>query len=106
MPWPDALRGPSILRGCVSVLLALAAAGCALFTCRPVTVVVAEKEERLDPRLVPAGLRTTETGKLEEVEKLRQVRTHRIRSQEGDWYQVSADAFKGAKVGSPIEVCR
>ena len=99
MSWPNALKG------CLGVLLALAAAGCTLFTCRPVTVVVAEKEERTQPQLQPAGVRTTDTGRVEEVEQLRRVRTYRIRSEDGGWYTVSADAFRAAKVGSPIEVC-
>ena len=98
---------PNPLKGCLSVLLALAAAGgCALFTCQPVTVIVAEKEERTQPRLTPAGVRTTETGRVEEVEQVRRARTYRVRSEDGDWYTVPADAFRGARVGSPIEVCR
>jgi len=72
-------------RGLMTPLLT-ATAGCALLTCQPVSAVVAEKDERIRLELVPVGRRTTEIGRLEEVEGVRQVRTYWVRSEEGRWY--------------------
>jgi len=106
-PWPKSLwEDHPRRRGLLALLLAAATAGCALLTCQPVSVLVAEKEERVRLELVPVGLRTTEIGRLEEVEGVRRVKTYWIRSEEGYWYSVSAHGFVAAQAGRPIEVCR
>lgn len=106
-PWPEAPSGNHPKRrGLLASLLAATTAGCALLTCQPVTVVVADKEERVRLELVPVGLRTTEIGRLEEVEGLRRVRTYWIRSDAGRWYDVSPVVYGLARAGEHAEVCR
>jgi hypothetical protein len=84
----------------------MVAGGCALFTCQPISVVVAEKQERQRVDIAPTGFRTDETGRVEEIETVRVVRTYWIRSEEGRWYSISAAEFEAAQVGQRIEVCR
>lgn len=93
-PCPNAFRA-------VGLLLAFLPAGCAVFTCRPISVVVAEKEERQRVDIVPIGFRTTETGRVEEVETVRVVWTYWVRSEEGRWYSVSAAEFEAARTRGP-----
>jgi hypothetical protein len=68
--------------------------------------MVADKEERERIDVTPTGFRTTETGRVEEVETVRVTRTYWIRSQEGRWYSVSAAEFEAIRVGQWMEVCR
>jgi hypothetical protein len=91
---------------CPLGLVVLAVSACALFTCQPVSVVVAEKEQRQRVDLVPVGFRTTETGRVEEVETARVTQTYWVRSEEGRWYSVPATDFEAAQVGRSLEVCR
>jgi hypothetical protein len=91
---------------CLLGLVVLAVSGCALFTCQPVSVVVAAKEERQRVDLAPAGFRMTETGRVEEVETVRVSQTYWVRSAEGRWYSVPATDFEAAQVGRSLEVCR
>ena len=87
-------------------VLLVATGGCALFTCQPISVVVAEKEERQRVDVIPIGFRTTETGRVEEAETVRVMRTYWVRSDEGRWYSVSAADFEPTQVGRSLEVCR
>lgn len=99
--------GPNaVLLILAAVMLAIIPAGCALVTCRPASIVVAEKDDRAHVEIVPAGLRTTGTGRLEEAEEFRLVRTYWVRSEEGHWYSVSATDFQAIRIGDPIKVCR
>jgi hypothetical protein len=91
---------------CPLGLAVLILGGCALVTCQPITVVVAEKQERQRVDVVPIRVRTTETGRVEEAETARVTRTYWIRSQEGPWYPVSTSEFEAAHVGQSIQVCR
>lgn len=84
----------------------MATGGCAVFTCQPISVVVAEKEERQRVDVTPIGFQTTETGRVEEVETVRVMRTYWVRSKEGRWYSIPAADFEAAYVGQPLEVCR
>ena len=93
---------PSIGR----LLLALALGGCATFVCEPLTVVVAKKEERTRVDVVPRGIRTTESGRVEEIETFQVVREYWIQARDGAWHRVSADQFKTAGVDRPLEICR
>ncbi len=87
-------------------LLPVLAASCASLTCRPVTVVVADKQERIRLERVPSGVRTTETGRLEEDRRAEIVRDYWVRDQGGRWYPVPPDQFRAAQVGESIAVCR
>jgi hypothetical protein len=87
-------------------LLVVIVGGCALVTCQPISVVVAEKQERQRVDVAPIGFRTTETGRVEEVETVRVARTYWVRSEEGRWYSVSIADFEAAQVGQRIKVCR
>ena len=94
------------MRWAAIALLAVLAASCASLTCRPVTVVVADKQERIRLERVPYGVRTTETGRLEEDRRAEIVRDYWVRDQDGRWYPVPPDQFRAARVGESIAVCR
>jgi hypothetical protein len=68
--------------------------------------VVADKQERTRLERVPYGVRTTETGRLEEDRRAEIVRDHWVRGQDGRWYRVSLDQFRAVQVGESIAVCR
>jgi len=87
-------------------LCVFALAGCALFVCRPVTVIVANKKELARLETVPGAMRTTETGRLEEdVRQSRTVREYWVQTREGTWYRVSAEQFRSAEVGHALDIC-
>ena len=87
-----------------ALALALALAGCAGVSCRPTRIAVVDKDERVraEPSL---GLRTTETGRLEE-KPASLVREYRVRADDGTWYRVSAAEFEAAQPGGTLEICR
>src|SRR5437879_5363573 len=86
------------------VLLALALAGCAPIACQNTGIVVAKKEERARPE-TPAGVRTTETGRME-TPLMVIVRDYWVQADNGSWYQISAEQYQAAEVGSRLEICR
>jgi hypothetical protein len=88
-----------------ALLLALAAS-CATPACHPLTIVVAQKEERARLERAPHGIRTTETGRLEEDRRTEIVRDYWVRAQDGTWYPVTLDRYRAAEVGQPLEICR
>jgi hypothetical protein len=88
------------------VLLPVLAASCSTPACRPLTIVVAQKEERARLESVPYGIRTTETGRLEEGRRTEIVRDYWVRAQDGTWYPVSMDRYRAVEVGQPLEICR
>ena len=89
-----------------SPLLFALATSCATLACHPLTVVVAQKEERARLERAPHGIRTTETGHLEENRRAEVVRDYWVRAQDGTWYPVPVDGYRAAKVGRPLELCR
>jgi hypothetical protein len=99
-------RRVGVVRWVVLALLAALAASCASFTCQPLTVVVADKQERTRLERVPYGVRTTETGRLEEDRRAEIVRDYWVRGQDGRWYPVPPDRYRAAQVGESVEVCR
>jgi hypothetical protein len=88
------------------VCLALFAAACATLTCRPLSVMVAEKEERARLDMVSRGVQTTETGHLEVLRAPEIVRDYWVRAEDGTWYRVSLDKFRAAEINRPLELCR
>ena len=96
------LVGPAV----AGVCLVLLAAACASFDCRPVSVTVAEKEERARLDMVPRGVETTATGRLEPLRAPEIVRDYWVRAGDGTWYRVSLDKFRAAEVGRPLELCQ
>ena len=87
-------------------LLVLLAAACAAFTCRPLSLTVAEKEERSRLDMVPRGMQTTGSGRLEVLRTPEIVRDYWVRAEDGTWYPVPLDKFQAAEVGRPLELCR
>jgi hypothetical protein len=85
-------------------VIAVALAGCASLACRPTTIVVAKKEERARPE-PSLGLRTTETGRLEE-RPMTVIRDYWVEAEDGSWHPVSADQFKAAQIKGRLEICR
>ena len=88
-----------------ALLLALAAS-CATPACRPLTIAVAQKEERARLERAPHGIRTTETGRLEEDRRTEIIRDYWVRAHDGTWYPVTLDRYRAAAVGQPLEICR
>lgn len=88
-----------------SLLLALAAS-CATPACHPPTIVVTQKEERARLERAPHGIRTTETGRLEEDRRTEIIRDYWVRAQDGTWYPVPLDRYRAAQVGQSFELCR
>ena len=88
-------------------LCVFALAGCTVFVCHPVTVIVANKKELARLETVPGAIRTTETGRLEEdVRQSRTVREYWVQSRDGGWYRVSAEKFRAAEVDRALEICK
>lgn len=90
----------------VRLAMALALGGCATGACHPVTVVVADKEERSRLEMMPRGFRTGATGQLEELREPVTVREYWVRSEQGAWLRVSADQYRLAEKGQPSTVCQ
>ena len=96
------LVGPAV----AGVCLVLLAAACTSFVCRPLSVTVAEKEERARLDTVPRGVETTATGRLDVLRAPEIVRDYWVRAGDGTWYRVSLDKFRAAEVGRPLEFCQ
>jgi len=103
-PVSDCMR--LLVLGAAGVLLPVLVAGCSVLACRPLTVTVAQKEERARLDTVSRGIRTTETGRLEELRVPEVVREYWVRAQHGSWYPISAERFRAAEVGDSVELCR
>ncbi len=100
-------RTAPVIRWIAGTLLLLAlTASCATPICHPLTIVVAEKEERARLETVPHGVRTTETGRLEEDRRPEVVRDYWVRAADGTWYQITLDRYRGVEIGQPLKVCR
>ena len=87
-----------------ALLLALILPACSVATCQPARIVVVKKDERVKPG-PSLSLRTTETGRIEEV-PAPLVREYRVQAEDGTWYRVSAEQFERAEVGGALEICR
>ena len=87
-----------------ALALTLLLPGCAGVACRPTRIVVIDKDDRVraEPSL---GLRTTETGRLEE-KPATLVREYRVQAEDGAWYRVSAAQFEAVRPGGSLEICR
>jgi hypothetical protein len=81
-------------------------AGCTSWTCRPSTIEVAKKDERATLETKSGVLRTTESGRVEEVIAPRIVREYWIQAADERWYRVSETTYRDAEVGRTLEVCR
>ncbi|HEX2442088.1 MAG TPA: hypothetical protein VHT71_27505 [Methylomirabilota bacterium] len=90
----------------VLITTMLGLGGCAALACAPVTIVVADKEER--PTLVsqPRGLRTDELGRVKEERRDSIGHEYWVRNADGHWVRVSEAQWQAAEPGRPLEVCR
>ena len=86
--------------------LVVTVGGCALFTCRPATIVVVDKEvqARLERRVI--GLHTDPLGRVGEDVRYEIVREYRVRGDDGAWYRTGAAEWAEATPGLPLTVCR
>jgi hypothetical protein len=95
-------------RRLIALPVALAAAfhGCASVACTPVTIVVADKDER--PRLSsePRGLRADELGRVKEQRREVIVPEYWVRDRAGRWYRVGGAEWRTAEPGQPLALCR
>ena len=100
-------RTAPVIRLIAGTLLLLAlAASCTTLICHPLTIVVAGKEQRERLETVPHGIRTTETGRLEEDRRPEVVHDYWARAADGTWYPITLDRYRGVEVGQPLEICR
>ena len=67
---------------------------------------MAQKEERARLDMVPRGVETIPTGRLDDLRAPEIVRDYWVRAEDGTWYRVSLDKFRAAEVGRPVEICR
>lgn len=104
--WAPKADGWLVGPAAAGVGLVLLAAACASFACRPLSVTVAEKEERARLDMVPRGVQTTEAGRLDVLRTPEIVRDYWVRAEDGTWYPVSFDRFRAAEIGRPLELCR
>jgi hypothetical protein len=81
-------------------------AGCSSWNCRPATIEVAKKDERATLETKSGILRTTESGRVEEVIAPRIAREYWIQAADERWYRVSETTYRDAEIGRPLEVCR
>ena len=83
----------------------LASGGCAFFTCEPITVTVARKQEygRLETPF--RGYQTTPSGGLEPITEPTLAWQYWVQAEGGPWYRVSAEEYRTAEPGQPIRVC-
>jgi hypothetical protein len=86
--------------------LAVLGVSCSVPTCRPLSIVVADREERSRLERVPRGIRTTETGQLEEARRTEVVRDYWVRALDGTWYRVPVERYQAAEIGRALEICR
>ncbi|MBI1736951.1 MAG: hypothetical protein HYR51_17415 [Candidatus Rokubacteria bacterium] len=97
---------PRHLSRSIPVLVALALTACAPLSCQPVSIVVAEKEERARVQDEVVGIRTTESGRTEEVRRIVRVPEFYLRGTDGRWYRVSKEVYGAAAPGQSLQVCR
>jgi hypothetical protein len=85
--------------------LAALVTGCASTQCAPVSVVVAQKEERSQLRTEVRGMRTSGTGAV--VEDRRDVIVHEfwVRGTDGQWYQVGEPQWRAVEPGATLSLC-
>jgi hypothetical protein len=89
----------------ILLLVLYLAPGCATVSCKPISIVVAKKEERVVSELRPAGTRATPTGGMEEVQRQVRVREYWVQSKEQRWYRISEDKYEVTVPERSIEVC-
>jgi hypothetical protein len=87
-----------------ALFLALVFPGCARVACQPTSIVVIKKDERIRPAS-SLGVRTTETGRIEEG-PLTLIREYWVQAEGGTWYRVSAGQFKAVEANGALEICR
>ena len=80
--------------------------GCTSLTCSPSTIEVAKKDERATLETKSGVLRTTESGRVEEVITPRIVREYWIQAADERWHRVSEATYRQAEVGRTVEICR
>ena len=84
----------------------LALTACAELACRPVTIVVADRERRARLESEFRGVTTDQAGRVVERRQDVVVDEFWVKDREGRWYRVSEAAWRRAAVGEALEVCR
>jgi hypothetical protein len=107
-PWKRRGTMRAMRRRLIALPVALAATlhGCASVACEPVTIVVADKDERPRLQSEPRGLRTDELGRLKEQRREVIVPEYWVRDGEGRWHRVGETEWRTAEPGQPMALCR
>lgn len=80
--------------------------GCASLACRPHTVVVERKEERVRLESEFRGLRQEGPGRPTEILRDKIVSEYWVRDRDGAWERVPEAAWRAAEPGTSLEICR
>jgi len=86
--------------------LLLTAAGCSVFTCEPLTITVAQKQEYGRVEMQARGFQTTAAGGLAPVRVPELTWQYWVQAAEGGWYRVSAEEYRSAEASQSLRVCR
>src|SRR5262245_54820017 len=87
--------------------LTVTLAGCSVFTCTPVSIEVASKDQRTRMVSEFRGVTNDETGRgVNEIRKEKLVTEYWVADREGRSYLVSEAQWKNAERGQPLTVCR
>ena len=92
----------SVLVGLITTL-----AGCSAFTCTPMSIEVASKDERTRMVSEFRGVTNDETGRgVNEIRKEKLVTEYWVADREGRSYLVTEAQWRSAEQGQPVTVCR
>jgi len=92
-----------------SALLALLVtlAGCSVFTCTPISIDIASKDQRTRMVSELRGVTNDETGRgVNEIRKEKLVTEYWVADREGHSYLVTKEQWSRAEAGQPVTVCR
>jgi hypothetical protein len=88
------------------IALVVTLAGCGVFTCTPISIEVASKDDRTRMVSELRGITNDETGRgVDEIRREKLVTEYWVADRQGRSYRVSEAQWRGAEVGQPLTVC-
>ena len=87
--------------------LVVTLAGCSAFTCTPISIDIASKDQRTRMVSELRGVTNDETGRgVNEIRKEKLVTEYWVADREGRSYLVTEAQWRSAEQGQPVTVCR
>jgi hypothetical protein len=86
--------------------LAVLLSGCAAFSCTPITIDVASKDQRTRMVSEFRGVTNDETGRVSPIEREKFVTEYWVADGQGRSYRVTEEQWRDAQQGQPLAVCR